>query len=404
MYIDNNNNFYGKINGKDVDYFFKRAIKKKTYCKKDKQDLVKNVLNTEVINGKEFYDEFFEEIFNQDTPYGIKLILSKSDSLYSTSNVAYLLELLGTIWLESVKKKDDKKNYIKVYDSESLFQRALKEESVFNDVAHSSGGDSEAQSGNKDFAMLVLPQNYRLEKEWKSITHSEIKEYAKKYSVLNDLYDTFDNLNKKIINILFDENNEKKELTNKEERYVKRLNRYKTDVKKEILHYVNYNMGIIKFKQPLPDKGEPSWDEFDDTNPKHLRALAQIKPRQDLQDDLACMVRDLNNTISLCEFTDIQKEVLYWWREDKSQQDIANILDVKQQMIDQHLNAIFNKIANKNWELYEDWYYLNICYGRYKKCSKCNEIKLIQQFNKKNSSKDGYDTKCRECFNKNRNK
>ena len=397
MYIDNNNNFYGKINGKDVDYFFKKATKKKTYCKEDKQNLVKNVLNTEIINGKEFYDEFFEEIFNQDTPYGIKLILNKTDSLYSTSNVAYLLELLGTIWLESVKKKDDNKNYIKVYDSESLFKRALKEEKVFNDIAHSSGGDSEAQNGNNDFAMLVLPKNYRLEKEWKYINNKEIKKYADKYDVLKDLYNNYDILDNYIVSKLFDSDGNKIELTKKEEIRIKKLIRHKIDLKKQILHYANNNMGIIRFKQPLPDKGEPSWDQFDDTNPKHLKALAQIKPRQDLQDDLACMVRDLNNTISLCEFTDIQKEVLYWWREDKTQEDIGHILNISKQMINSHINAIFNKIANKNWELYEDWYYLNICYGEYKKCSKCGEIKLISQFSKKG---DRLQSQCKKCQKK----
>lgn len=119
---------------------------------------------------------------------------------------------------------------------------------------------------------------------------------------------------------------------------------------------------------------------------------------EDLQNDVACIVYDLDHTISLCEFTDIQSQVLRLYREDKTQQDIADILKISQQMVNSYINAIFNKIANKNLELYEDWYYLNICKGEYKKCSKCNEIKLVSRFDK--NGRQGYMSMCKKCRKK----
>ncbi|MGL4655723.1 MAG: helix-turn-helix transcriptional regulator [Sarcina sp.] len=394
----NNNNFYGKINGKNTTFFMNK-LKKKTYTKEEKQELVKEVLSTVKIHDKEFYDEYFEYIFDQDTPYGIKLILTKNDSLYSYSNVCYVLELLGTIWLSSVKKKDDKAKYLKTYDSEELFQRALWEEKVISQVAHSSGGSSEAQNGNDDFAMLVIPTNYKLEKKWDKIENAELKEYAKKYDVLSELYNDYKSLTEIIFNILFDENENKNELTFEEEKYLNKLKKYKQESKKEILHYANNNMGIIRFKQPLKESGYPSWDEYDEKNPKHVRAALQLSQRNDLQTDIACIVLDLNNTINQCEFTSMQEEVLYYWRLDKTQSEIAEILEISQPTVNQHLNVVVNKIVDKNWEIYTDWYYLNICRGEYKYCKECKEVHLVYCFNRNKRLKDGYETICKKCYN-----
>ena len=43
---------------------------------------------------------------------------------------------------------------------------------------------------------------------------------------------------------------------------------------------------------------------------------------------------------------------------------------------------------------YEEWYYLNIRKGTYKKCSKCGEVKLISQFSKNGNRLRG---NCKDC-------
>ena len=46
-----------------------------------------------------------------------------------------------------------------------------------------------------------------------------------------------------------------------------------------------------------------------------------------------------------------------------------------------------------SWNLF----YLNIAKGRYKKCSRCNEVKLTMDFNKHPQSLDGYRPECKDC-------
>ena len=48
-----------------------------------------------------------------------------------------------------------------------------------------------------------------------------------------------------------------------------------------------------------------------------------------------------------------------------------------------------------------NWYFLNIKKGKYKKCSRCKEIKLAHNkyFSKNKTSKDGFYSICKKCRN-----
>ena len=65
-------------------------------------------------------------------------------------------------------------------------------------------------------------------------------------------------------------------------------------------------------------------------------------------------------------------------------------------------NKIPKLIASAAEDEYLDWYYLNIAKGKYKKCSRCNEIKLAHNkyFSKNKTSKDGFYSICKSCRNK----
>ncbi len=65
-------------------------------------------------------------------------------------------------------------------------------------------------------------------------------------------------------------------------------------------------------------------------------------------------------------------------------------------------NKIPKLIASVAEDDYLEWYYANIEYGKYKKCSRCGEIKLAHNkyFSKNKTSKDGFYSICKCCRNK----
>lgn len=65
-------------------------------------------------------------------------------------------------------------------------------------------------------------------------------------------------------------------------------------------------------------------------------------------------------------------------------------------------NKIPKLIAEKAKENYLIWYYTYKEYGKWKRCSKCGQVKLAHNrfFSKNNTSKDGWYSICKECRNK----
>ena len=65
-------------------------------------------------------------------------------------------------------------------------------------------------------------------------------------------------------------------------------------------------------------------------------------------------------------------------------------------------NKIPKLIASAAEDQYLDWYYLNVEKGKYKKCSRCGQIKLAHNkyFSKNKTSKDGFYSICKMCRNK----
>ena len=64
-------------------------------------------------------------------------------------------------------------------------------------------------------------------------------------------------------------------------------------------------------------------------------------------------------------------------------------------------NKIPKLIASTAEDDYLNWYYLNVEKGKYKKCSRCGQIKLAHNkyFSKNKTSKDGYYSICKCCRN-----
>ena len=478
----NNNNFYGKINGKqasdyikDLDYSIDNIP--------DRIEYVKKRLGVIEEDGLQFPDEFWENVFMQttDSAYesdsvhyvkeldsflnidelkkwceknnidikkylgvkdrfkegkwnythkdtsNVKLILNKDNSLYSTSNIATVLEVLGSYILELDKKKNNDE-WIKVYNSNELFKRAIKEEKLFTNVSESLAEGRNARENKKEFAILSIPKNYKKQKGLQQLDNKKLKELRKEYGNVSIKKSTYFNkdLGKDCLKIEYGseapysnyydaiikfkdkadkmkelkiERKEKGEdLTYEETRQLRLLRKHTKLLNKDMLDYLDMDKRPIKFKQPLKDQGCPTWNDFDELDKTHIKALLQVHRDMetvDFQSDLICMLYDLQKVLEEVELTDKQKEVLDLWISGYSVDKIAEVLQKDKSVISRALDSIVDKIVNVYEEKIEDWYYLNICKGKYKKCSKCGEIKLISKFDKK--GKQGYQSKCKIC-------
>lgn len=435
----NNNNFYGEIEGKNINNYMK-DLDYKIESPEERITHVVDKLGIKTINGIEVPDKIWEEVFAQkgeiklipngrffvddreealtykefvtwcrdndyipeeylyendfehrsswkevgDTSH-IKLHLNTSDALYSESNVAKTLETLASYILAVDKEKTEEK--IKIYNSRELFLRAVKEESTMKDLTPNSTG--------AEFAVFKMEKNYK--KEIKDVVTAED---IKKYPEVKDYMDAY-NVNLAEYKALGAKEKLTAEETKRKYYLKKTLNNLKQDALDTKLAFAR----PIKWKQALKDNGCPNWDYLDLMDREHVKCLLQVSLNNDLQMDLACIRTDLQKLINKTVFTERQKEVLELWMMDmpiskdkyRGGKGIAEVLGVSQPTVTKVLNQAIDNIINTYEEELEEWYYLNICKGEYKKCSKCGEVKLVSKFQKNGKR---YRGSCKECSKK----
>lgn len=401
----NNNKFNGKIGEKRAYDYYNKSKHLRFDTANEMIDEIHDILGTKFINNKEFYTEFWEKVFlqNDEDGYngGIKLILNTTDNLYSESNIASTLELMGTLIIRSERKRDNPKQYMKVYHSREMFNKAIDEQNAIRHITeNTSEGKYSKEKGLDDFFVLANQMNYKMEKRFDKLDDKHLekldKEYGSKYPQVHDYYIGYLNMKHKLKE--FNEIKKIRKLNKDENVKYKLIKKNVRSLKEDFLDCINKKIRPIVFKAPLPDSGSPDWDEFDILDKEHIRYALPLTKGNDMQDDLSVIIRDLNNTIKECEFTEIQNNVLKLLREDKTQEDIGNILGIRQQMVNTHINAVVNKVYNKNIEKYLNWYKLNIVKGTYKKCSKCGKIKLVEYFDR--NGKQGHMSMCKQCRKK----
>ena len=383
------NNFYGKINGKSIFDYQIDKDKYKLEIIEERIEYIKELLNVTYINGIEFPDDFWEEIFEQkdNKTSHINLTPNNDTDLYSDSNVCKVLESFGTYILQP-DKEYRKKNKLKIYNDEIEFQKALKKEKA---TICKYG-----EQINEDDPMIILKPN----KNIKLVPNRSIsKEYIKEHKELQCYQELIDHLNEVQSDKELQNNINKKMNMNKNEGWYK----YKLDGMKSALRddmsYVqsSYNPLYIP-KKLLKDNGSVTWDCLDTLDVTHVKPLLQLyreKDEYDFTSDIDCILYDLGQVLNKVKLTDKQSEVLELWMHGATIKNIAKELNRDTTTISRNLDIIVKNIVQAYEEQLEDWYYLNICKGEYKRCSKCGEVKLINKFNK--NGKKGLKPMCKIC-------
>ena len=179
------------------------------------------------------------------------------------------------------------------------------------------------------------------------------------------------------------------------------MNKNIRSTKVDFIDSIYAKMRPIMFKAPLPDSGCADWDMFDETDRDHIRQALRVKKGNDMQDDASVIIKDLDNTIQMCDLNDRQKRIVELLKTDMSLAAIAREVGIHENKVEDYINVIINKIIHKNYELIEDWYYLNVVKAKYKKCSKCGEILPVSRFSKRGN---GYQSRCVKCRSEDRRK
>ena len=399
MYLDNNNHFYGEIDGKNIYSYLKKDYKLNTV--EERIDYINELFGMYEIDGVMFYDEYWDEVYNQDREHSkIDLILDKSKSTYSTSNIALALEGIADYILrvDDYKDKDERK-YV-IYNSEELFNRACQEYNVTSNLARVNGGlgmmglskdDSDNRNTEQNaFPFFQLPKNYNLVKDLRIekedlIKYSEINDYNEFYLYLKDEYRKFF---------------KKKKLTPKDMKRKCLIRKVLSELKKDMIIAKKELERPIIWKSPLNPTGCPDYNELDMFDKNVVKALLQVHKQVDLQDDLSCILVDLDNLINKIEFTEKQRKVLNMWSNGVEPITIAKTLHMKQSAVNKYIDTITGMIVKQYEKEYEEWYYLNIRKGTYKKCSRCGKVKLISRFDKDKTGKYGVRGYCKKCCKK----
>ena len=383
MYLDNNNHFYGKINGKSIGSFLKFNYNLNT-CE-ERIDFVNEVLEMYKVDGVEFYNEYFDEVYDQDRKFGkIDIVIGKDKSQYTESNIASALEMIAN-YILAVDEKDKGINY-KIYTSEELFNRACREYNVINSVAKANGGLDMNYGENilEAFPIFQLPKNFKKVKDLKVE-----KKDLEKYPPMKDYTDFYEYLKEESKRLWNTKGLSKEDMVRRS-----KIKKILPEIKKDIIEVKKQLQMPIIWKAPLKDNGGADYDELDMFDKNVVKELLQVHKQVDLQDDLSCILVDLDNLINNVEFTKRQYEVLELWRNGLTIENISKELHVKENTVSITLSRAIDSIIKQYEKEYEEWYYLNIRKGTYKKCSKCGEVKLISQFSKNGNRLRG---NCKDC-------
>lgn len=164
--------------------------------------------------------------------------------------------------------------------------------------------------------------------------------------------------------------------------------------------YKDYKKGTIVFKNPLKDSGRVDYDVLDFFDKEHVLALINMPEKQITDDnDLSLVLYDLEVLMKDIKVREEDVDIVSLYRKGVSQEEIAKELNIAQQNVNQVLSKLADNVIQEYERVYEDWYYLNKVKGKYKKCSKCGEIKLNNKFGKDSRNSDGVKSICKKCDN-----
>lgn len=434
----NNIRFKGEINGKTLkDYSNKIDWEITDDNKRIKK--IKEILNLNEYGTSD--DMFWQEVWDSGV---CKAELSKTDTRWEETDVAHLLEVMGSYLIYGYIKKEKRKEKLEVkdnlsyeeYEYDGNYRLAPPEKINSNDYKM-----RDLYSGTyKEYVEKIIKNGYKpkeedvfnrikeheemkikllkeskhntdiLKKQMKSLKNNERLQFNKNKKISYQLNKPNISLNVQcqryglkeldIINKI-EENRIKKDTVNRNTNVT--LNHITSMLASqkdyEIKVKLSY-MNRIESNPPKCSSYKNILENIDYLNHNHIKAMLYLKNMDlNFSNELSIISYDIHKKIKeLYSFGELNNRDIYIIEGlsfGMSEYSLSKELGVNRGVIIKTIDKISNKIANSFYNDILDIYFLNERYGKYKKCNRCGEIKLTREFNK-NGSK-GLKPMCKKC-------
>ncbi|MGM9971181.1 MAG: hypothetical protein ACI35W_02090 [Anaeroplasmataceae bacterium] len=432
-----NGRFQGTIGGKELSDY-KKMIDWDINNEEKRLELINNIFNLDEIGSTE---EFWQEIWN----CGIcKVNLDKISVRWDETDVSKFLETVGSYFIYGYDKKE-KKNNKELELFETMSYDDIDTDKNYrlappNKIEKSDFKVRELFAGTyEEYVEKVSKTRYEIkEKEsWERIKHNEkekirfLTEAQRNLNILKKQMEEL-KLGKKLqynknIEIQVPKMNIEIKLSKQLERYglsndnilriENKIYKHKTRSTNVKLFHLQSNLKDMKdymiscklsYTNRVmikPSKCPTVKHVLELTNyfdPSHIRGMLMLGERKlDPSSDMAIVAFDINNKIremhSNGELSDRDMYIIEGMQFNVSYETIGKELNIKPQNVDKAITRMCNNIAQSFYNDYISLYFLNESKGKYKKCNKCGEVKLINQFDIKRSNKDGYKNHCKKC-------
>lgn len=415
--------FKGEIDGKNLyDYKYKIDWNEKDFNKR-------KLLLNDILNLNEYgisNDLFWQDIWD----CGIcKVNIGVNDTRWEETDVAIFLESMGSYLLYGYEKKEKKGNK----------EIELNEGWTYNDVVtdknyrlappikiqQSDYKMRDLFNGSyEDYVNKVSKTRYEIKSRdsWERIKHNEeekIKLLTEAKHNLNILKRQMEKM-KKEGGLQYNKNEViKVSNMNVQLRLSKQLERYGLsnenvlDIESKIykfrdrgtnvaLYHLTNNLkdmkdymiscklaytNIVKINPPKCPTNYNVLEKIDYLDSTHIKAMLLLdEMKLDPSKDLAIIAYDINKKIkdmySLGEISDREMYIIEGIRYNVSYPKLAKELGITTNAVEKTLNRLCDKIVKSFYEDIIDLHFLNESKGKYKKCSRCGEVKLVNQFSK----------------------
>lgn len=189
------------------------------------------------------------------------------------------------------------------------------------------------------------------------------------------------------------------------------------EIDRDIIAILREYFRPIYFTHPLRETENPRKLDLDFMDKEHVAGLIKASCLTGELEKFDRYIDKLDKLAEQAGLTDYEMKIYKTFRKGKGLRldnntryednmytisECARVLGMSQSKVDMLFNSLVDKIVDKYEELFEDYYFTFIARGKYKKCSKCGEIKLANEryYGYHPKTKDNLQSVCKKCDKK----